>query len=73
MATEIIEMSIIRKPLGYKDGDLKCSFVLFVTHVTRHYLKYQHIINTTADVKIVTEYWSNKFITQLTKLLIMPN
>lgn len=28
-ATEILVMSMIRKPLGYKYGDLECSFILF--------------------------------------------
>lgn len=33
---EVIVMSFIRKPLGYKERDLKCSFILLVTHVTGH-------------------------------------
>lgn len=27
-------MSIIRKPFSYKGGDLKCSLILLVTHIT---------------------------------------
>lgn len=33
-------MSIIRKPLGNKDGDLKYTFISFVTHVTCNFFKF---------------------------------
>lgn len=39
LTPEILEMSIIQKHFGYKDEDLKCSLVYFVTHVTCQYLK----------------------------------
>lgn len=39
LAPKILVMSIIQQPLGYKDWDLKCAFVLFVTYVTCHCLE----------------------------------
>lgn len=38
MAPEIQAMSTIRKPFIYKDKNLKWPYILFVNHVTCHFL-----------------------------------